>query len=448
MVEDSLFEYILVHYRWLFVCIFLLPVSFLFNIWLYARNWIVFNLSSAPKQHDIKVRNVQKQIVKVEPLVTMGQLTATLIPLGWSIPVVPEIDDLTVGGLVMGTGVETTSHKYGLFQHTCLAYELVLCDGSVVRCSKDENSELFYSVPWSYGTLGILTSVEIRLVPAKKYVKLKYEPVKGLDNLVKKFEDASKGNNEFVEAILYNEDEAVLMTGCQTDDCDRSKLNPVGLWYKPWFFLHVKTFLNGKLSGVEYIPLRDYYHRHTRSLFWEIQDIIPFGNNSIFRLLLGWLMPPKISLLKLTQTEAIKKLYENNHVIQDMLVPIEKLEDSVKLFKETVNIFPIWLCPFLLPPNPGMVHPKQMQNAELYVDVGVYGVPAVKNFKPKESTRKLEEYVRKVHGFQMLYADTYMSREEFRAMFDHTLYDKLRFNMKCHQAFPEVYDKVSKQARI
>lgn len=22
---------------------------------------------------------------------------------------------------------------------------------------------------------------------------------------------------------------------------------------------------------VEYIPLRDYYHRHTRALFWEIQ---------------------------------------------------------------------------------------------------------------------------------------------------------------------------------
>ncbi|VEN34749.1 unnamed protein product [Callosobruchus maculatus] len=159
-------------------------------------------------------------------------------------------------------------------------------------------------------------------------------------------------------------------------------------------------------------------------------------------------MPPKISLLKLTQTEAIKKLYENNHVIQDMLVPVEVLKDSIKLFKETVNIFPIWLCPFLLPQNPGMVHPRKTQDSELYVDIGVYGVPTVKNFRPKESTRKLEEHVKKVNGFQMLYADTYMTREEFRAMFDHALYDKLRFNMKCHQAFPEVYDKVSKQARI
>lgn len=30
-------------------------------------------------------------------MVTMGQLTALLEPLGWTIPVLPELDDLTVG---------------------------------------------------------------------------------------------------------------------------------------------------------------------------------------------------------------------------------------------------------------------------------------------------------------------------------------------------------------
>ena len=32
---------------------------------------------------------------------------------------------------------------------------------------------------------------------------------------------------------------------------------------------------------------------------------------------------------------------------------------------------------------------------------------------------------RNVNGFQMMYADSYMTREEFRQMFDHTLYDKV-----------------------
>ena len=40
--------------------------------------------------------------VRVEPLVTMGQLTGALNPLGWTVAVLPELDDLTVGGLIAG----------------------------------------------------------------------------------------------------------------------------------------------------------------------------------------------------------------------------------------------------------------------------------------------------------------------------------------------------------
>lgn len=122
----------------------------------------------------------------------------------------------------MGTGIESSSHKIGLFQHMCVSFELVVADGSVVTCSKvrgpkvnlimkyiekpflsihiyrhitlkmihemiiikfslfnmfmslpfvfqTENPDLFYSVPWSYGTLGFLTAVEIDIVPAKRY---------------------------------------------------------------------------------------------------------------------------------------------------------------------------------------------------------------------------------------------------------------------------------------
>jgi len=47
----------------------------------------------------------------------------------------------------------------------------------------------------------------------------------------------------------------------------------------------------------------------------------------------------------------------------------------------------------------------------------------------------------------MLYADTYMSKEEFRKMFDHSLYDKMRKKYDCINAFPDVYDKVSRNAR-
>ena len=50
--------------------------------------------------------------VRVEPGVSMGQLSHFLLDKGYTVPVLPEMDDLTVGGLINGCGVEVTSHKY------------------------------------------------------------------------------------------------------------------------------------------------------------------------------------------------------------------------------------------------------------------------------------------------------------------------------------------------
>jgi hypothetical protein len=41
--------------------------------------------------------------------------------------------------------------------HRTRSYELVLADGSVVECSAESDPDLFYAVPWSYGTLGRYT---------------------------------------------------------------------------------------------------------------------------------------------------------------------------------------------------------------------------------------------------------------------------------------------------
>ena len=65
---------------------------------------------------DILEINTENSTIRVEPQVTMGQITRTLIPLGYSLPIVPELDDLTVGGMINGCGIESSGRKYGLFQ--------------------------------------------------------------------------------------------------------------------------------------------------------------------------------------------------------------------------------------------------------------------------------------------------------------------------------------------
>jgi len=265
--------------------------------------------------------------------------------------------------------------------------------------------------------------------------------------------------------LMYSLDAGVVMTGKLTNDETCAPINPIGKFWKPWFFTHVQQFLASTKPSKELIPLRDYYHRHSRSIFWEIQDIIPFGNNVVFRHLLGWMVPPKIALLKLTTTEALNKLYTEKHVVQDMLVPIKSLSESLQLFHKEFELYPLWLCPMRIPDQRktltvnvkdgdeklqgdivnGFVKP--LADDEMFIDIGAYGNPKPPDWNSKESLRRIEKFVRDVKGFQALYADTYMTRQEFREMFDHRLYDLLREKYRCGDAFPEVYDKISKKAR-
>lgn len=49
-------------------------------------------------------------------------------------------------------------------------------------------------------------------------------------------------------------------------------------------------------------------------------------------------MPPKISLLKLTQGETLRKLYEQHHVVQDMLVPMKCMIAALRTFHNDVHV--------------------------------------------------------------------------------------------------------------
>lgn len=274
---------------------------------------------------------------------------------------------------------------------------------------------------------------------------------------MEEFKQASNDKTlDFVECLVYSKTQAVVMRGTFVGDLERkkyeSKFNPIGYWFKPWFYQYVQSYLVRE-ADFDIIPIRDYYHRHTRSIFWELKEIIPFADHFIFRYLLGWMMPISPSLLKMTQTEGMRRLYEIKHAVQDMLVPMAKLESSLDCMHEQFEVYPIWLCPMELPAvvkgtpaAEAFLYPPGYES-EMYVDVGVYGSPPFPNYNAKESLKKVEAFVVQNNGFQALYADCLLSKEDFRKMFDHTLYDKVRAKYQLDVAFPEVYDKVSLSSR-
>lgn len=402
--------------------------------------------------YNILATDLGRRIVQVEPGVTMGQLTKYLIPAGWTLPVVPELEDLTVGGLVLGYGIETSSHRYGLFSDIIESCEVLLGDGTVVRASQTENPDLFRALPWSRGSLGFLTAVELRIIPAPPWVRLDYHYVVSAEQAYSTMARliGSPGAPEFVEGLLFSADEGVIITGEFADRLEPGAINQVGRWYKPWFHEHARA--RGRRPSPECLPLRQYYHRHSRGIFWAAALLVPFGNHPVFRWPLGWLMPPKISFLKVTETDRQRQAYQDMTITQEGLVPIEHLVKTVEICHELFDAYPIWLCPAKLTRTdpPGLANPtSQSGAARMYVDVGVFfSVPGPvlrgEPWSARPAIRRFEAWLREHEGFPSTYAASDMTREEFRSTFDCQLYDQVRTAYHAENTFLDVYDKLKR----
>jgi delta24-sterol reductase len=498
---DWLSEF-LIRNRWLLVVPALLPLSFLFELIMGVRDFYVRTLRHAPKKHDARVRDIQDQIrrwhengakgrlctarppwmsistrmvkykrpensihiplydilsldaerriVRVEPRVSVGQLTAYLVPRGWTLPVVPELNDLTVGGLFLGYGIEVSSHKYGLFSELVQSCDVVLGDGRLVHASPHENEDLFNALPWSQGSLGFVVAMELAIIPAARYIHLTYHPAHSIKEACELMTHEACRENpaEFVEGMLFSPTEGVVTTGVFSNTAVPGKIHHANRWYAKWFASRSRRFIAAG-GGDEFIPLTHYYQRHVRGMYWESELIVPFGNQAWFRYLLGWMMPPKISFLRLTQGERIKRYYDEKHVVQDALVPVEYLEKTVCHFDRIFDAYPVWLCPMRVNRKKprGFVNPNgTRRNHEMYVDVAVVAVPGPilrnEDYNAMDGVRSMEQFLLEHRGFQALYSVTQMSLDEFRRMFDCALYDQVRQRYGLENVFMDIYEKV------
>uniref|UniRef100_A0AC35G9J2 FAD-binding PCMH-type domain-containing protein n=1 Tax=Panagrolaimus sp. PS1159 TaxID=55785 RepID=A0AC35G9J2_9BILA len=425
---------------------------------------------------DILELNEEAMTIKVEfllffePNVSVHEMTKFLIPKGYTLAVTLEIGDATAGGLAFGVGMTTYSHKVGLYQETIISYDVVTADGSLIHVTADnEHSDLFYCLPWSHGTLGFLVALELKLIKVKPYVHMQYIPVYSQEEYCHKMMELSGALNkdfpvpDYLEATIYDKENAVIMVGNFADVdtfAKRMKVNHITQWYKPWFYKHVETFLNK--GGEEYIPIRDYLLRHNRAIFWVVESMIPFGNHPIFRFFLGWLCPPKPAFLKFTTTQAIREMTFAKQVFQDIVMPLNTLKDQVNIAIELFETFPLLVYPCRIYDHhrgsQGQLRaPKEDQqtpgtNYAMFNDLGVYGTPGQvksrKPYNPTKAMREMERFTRDVGGYSFLYADIFMTEEEFNQMFDMTLYNDVRKRYNCDGAFPRLYDKVKPEIDV
>ncbi len=435
------------------------------------KNWKSLSTRFPPKHQWHRVRmgalrdilsiDTARGTVRVEPLVTVGQATDFLVARGYLLAVNLEIAEATLGGLAMAVGMTTHSHKVGLLQETVVAYEVVLPDGSLVRATATEHTDLFRALPWSHGTLGLLVGLELRIIPCKSHVRLRYTPTRSHVETCETLHSLSTRDDapDFIEATVFAKNRAVVMTGTFADDDGSAPVNRLGDWHKPWFYKHVEA--QAEHGGEELVPLRHYLLRHNRSIFWVVQHMIPFGNHPAFRWLAGWMMPPRISLLKFSTTPAVRQMTFTMQVFQDIVLPMSAMQQALDLTDELFAMSPVLLYPSRIYDHgdaSGQLRPPRAKDRlpgkdyAMFFDLGVYGVPgpilAGKPFATLHAMRQMEAFTHAVGGYPFLYADTFMTRAEFEEMFDLRLYERVRAKYGCDGAFPHLYDKIKPEVDV
>lgn len=102
-------------------------------------------------------------IVVVESAITLTDLVETFLPKGWFPGVTPGTRFISVGGAVACDIHGKNHHKVGCFCQGVLSLDLMLPNGEVVRCSREEKSDLFHATCGGMGLTGVILAVTLQL---------------------------------------------------------------------------------------------------------------------------------------------------------------------------------------------------------------------------------------------------------------------------------------------
>jgi len=104
-------------------------------------------------------------LVTVQAGMPLHRLNTELAARGWALTNLGDIDRQTVAG-ALSTGTHGTGAHFGGLATQVRALELVLADGTVLRCSPAEHPEVFSAARIGLGALGVLSTVTLQAVGA------------------------------------------------------------------------------------------------------------------------------------------------------------------------------------------------------------------------------------------------------------------------------------------
>jgi FAD/FMN-containing dehydrogenase len=378
----------------------------------------------------------------VQGMTTYEDLLDATLPHGLMPHVVPQLKTITLGGAVTGLGIESTSLRNGLPHESVREMQIVTGDGRVVIATRDnEHRDLFYGFPNSYGTLGYALRLKIDLQPVRPFVHLRHlrftSAAECARTIAELGDAAAEDGPHFVDGTVFGPGDLYLTVGEFADTAPyTSDYTGQQVYYR-----------SIRQRPVDYLTTRSYLWRWDTDWFWCSRA---FGvQQPLVRAL--WPNDKKrsdvyrrlVALDKRTQASA--RVYRwlghppREDVIQDVEVPVERLEEFLEFFHREIGMKPVWLCP-LRAQDQWPLYP--LEQGRTYVNVGFWGqVPQRTGALPEHHNRLIERAVARLDGHKSLYSTSYYTREDFWRHYDGDAYQRLKKTYDADGRLLDLYDK-------
>ncbi|MBQ35836.1 MAG: FAD-linked oxidase [Gemmatimonadaceae bacterium] len=96
---------------------------------------------------------------------TLDKVIDFALPRGWFLPVTPGTKFPTLAGCVAADVHGKNHHGVGSLSAFVETLQIVLADGSLVTCSREDHAELFWATMGGMGLTGVIYAVDLRLQP-------------------------------------------------------------------------------------------------------------------------------------------------------------------------------------------------------------------------------------------------------------------------------------------
>jgi len=375
--------------------------------------------------------DTEARVCVAEPGVTFVDLVAATLPLGLVPLVVPELKTITIGGAVSGCSLESTSFRFGGFHDGCLEYEVITGRGEILVCSpENEHRLLFQMMHGSFGTLGVLTRLTFRLLPAKPYVRVVYERYRTLAAykaaIWRHFE---AGDVDFMDGIIHSPTEWALSLGRFVDRA------PYTHAYD-WTRVYYRTTLT---RAEDYLRTPDYFFRYDHG----VTNVHP--KSFVARLLFGRALGSE-RVLRISRL--LTRLLPEGppRVTVDVFIPFSRVEAFMEWYGPAFGHFPLWCVPYHRVRDYEWLSPRIFDGLRdrLFLDLAIYGMrqPPGNNLY-----RAMEEKLLELGGLKTLISHNYYSPEDFWKTWNRETYAAIKAQADPDNVFRDLYDKTCLAAR-